>query len=103
VRSALVVTATVVAWALGISAGLIAIGALISALGRGHYQTTIASALFIGGGALFVWNGFAGGTGRGRRADIIRSGTQAVAPTDALAWVAVGLLVIGAGVLAAIW
>ena len=78
------------------------IGALIAVLAGRAYQTTIASTLFIAGGGIFVWNGIAGGGARGRRLDGYASGTSVVMPADALAWVAVGVLVIGAGVIAAI-
>jgi hypothetical protein len=102
VRSALVVTGTIVMWALAVSAALIVVGAVASALWRGHYRTTIASVLFIAGGIIFIFNGVAGGSGRGRRADMIGAGTRAIVPTDSLGWVAVGLLVIGVGVIAAV-
>jgi hypothetical protein len=93
--------AAVVVAALGISVALAVVGIVIAAGGGSSYRTTIASALFIGGAVLFVWNAAAGGGTRGRRLEAFRHGTSLVTPEDPLGWVGAGLLVLGAGALVA--
>jgi hypothetical protein len=95
--------ASILGFALAVSGGLVGLGALICKLRGGNYQTTIASVLFLGGGAIVVWNGLAGGGAYGRRFDLRNAGVNPVAPLGSLSWVTVGLFVIGAGVLAAIY
>jgi hypothetical protein len=80
---------------------LAAIGAVVAAAGGKRFHSTIASVLFIGGGIVFLWNAFAGGGPRGRRMEAFVYGTSHVAPADALAWVAVGVLVAAAGAIPA--
>jgi hypothetical protein len=93
--------------ALAIGVVCVGVGALIAAIGGHTYNVTIASVLFIVGGVVFVWNGISGGSARGRLADLsaplyFGGMTKPLLPTDSLGWVAVGLLVIGGGVVAAI-
>jgi hypothetical protein len=84
-----------------ISAALIGIGALYAAHGGHSYKTSIASALFIGGGAIFIVAGFTGGGVRGQRGLVFSRDAK---PREMpFGWVVVGLLVIGVGVLAAVF
>jgi hypothetical protein len=84
-----------------ISVALIGIGAIYAASGGHPYKSSVASALFIGGGAIFVVAGFAGGGARGQRG--LMFSRDAKPREMPFQWVAVGLLVIGVGVLAAVF
>jgi hypothetical protein len=87
-------------FSLGVAAILTAAGAAWAAFGGHGLRNAVASALFIGGAALVVWNGLSGGAAGGRRADIYSTGGRRVAPTAMpFGWVLVGTTVIGLGVL----
>jgi hypothetical protein len=72
---------------------------VIALAGGRSYKTCVASALFLGGGAIFAVAGLANG-GTGRRNPY--GSPQAQPDRLPFSWVFVGLLVIGAGVIAAI-
>jgi hypothetical protein len=88
-------------WTVGISAALVGLGALYAVVGGHEYKTSIASALFIGGGGIFVVAGLTGGGARGQRGMAWSRGETSRREMP-FGWVLVGLLVIGAGVIAAI-
>lgn len=86
---------------LGLSVVLVAgAGAVYAAVAGSGLRSSIASALFIAGGVLVIANSFAGGGGRGRRADSLsRQARRAPAIEMPFAWVLIGLCLIGIGVL----
>ena len=85
--------------AVGVGALLAGSGALVAAAtGRGLHST-VTYALFIGGAAIVVFNGVAGGGARGQLADARWRGSNAAATPMPLEWALVGVFVIGLGVL----
>jgi hypothetical protein len=78
-------------------------GAGYSVATGSDFHNAVVSALFIGGGVLFVVNAFAGGGTRGRMQDQLRwrsgHGASPLGLSSPFEWILVALALIGIGVL----
>ena len=83
------------------AAGLLLAGAAYATATGSGLKFSLASALFLGGAAIFVSSALSGGGARGRRADLYAYGrlTRMTHTDMSFGWVLVGLALIGLGAL----